>query len=319
MNLKSRSTNIPWKSWFNAGTGYSFFFSAKVGILCLVVVLLNSNSVLAQNRDSLFSNFHLSLPLPTTDCAQMEVDSEGNVYLLHTGENKLFKYLSGSGFDSLISLGGKSVRQEGLIQPIKFSASNRQNTYVLDEASRRILVLSPNFRVNEAIDFTKLNYGFELQKNSQDIYPLSFDVNPAGELFVLNQWDNKVYKLLPGEITLAFGGTDFGEGSLWNPTDIRVSSDNLIWVKDEQVLKVYDAFGHFRYTVHPKAPFKWQQFRLQGNFLLCFDQHTLFMRHLSTQESSLHTFPDHDSVVDIQLSREYVYLLFRNTLALYKN
>ena len=318
MNPKLRSTNIHWLFLHKALAVYR---KRLWGWICFwggMAFLLWVTPLHAQPLDSLFAHPALTLNgLP--QCNQMEVDSEGNIYLLDTQNSRLFKYIAQASYDSLITLGGKSVREEGLIQPIKFSGRNRQNLYVLDEASRRILLLSPNFRVNEAIDFTKLNYAFELQQNSEDIYPVSFDVNPAGEIFVLNQWDNKIYKLLPGEITLAFGGTDFGEGALWNPLDIQISSDNLIWVQDGQQLKVYDAFGHYKYTLDPKVPFDWHRFQLQAPYLLCFNEQQLFVRHLTTHQTLLHSFNKEVSLQDVQLTRTSIYLLFRNSLVLYEN
>ncbi|MEL7534506.1 MAG: hypothetical protein AAFN10_24580, partial [Bacteroidota bacterium] len=59
----------------------------------------------------------------------------------------LYKYFALSDYDSLITIGGKGNRSEGFLNPSHLSVQNRQTLYLLDDASQRIILLSPNFRL----------------------------------------------------------------------------------------------------------------------------------------------------------------------------
>lgn len=247
-------------------------------------------------------------------CDQLTVDGERNLLLLDRENSKLYKYFALTAYDSLISLGGKGNRAEGLLSATKMSAHNRQALFVLDEGSQRLLLLNPNFRLLESLDwltFSGLDQGASL-------YPASFEVSGIGELFLLNQWDNKIYKFSPeGSLELSFGGLDYGAGSLYDPVDIQANAQNLVYVSDTtaQHFQVFDLFGRYRFQYQPETPFRWQQFTLEGNYLLCWNHLQLYLEHLPSKKSWVFQTPGLLSAV---LDREFLYLLQENRVHLYR-
>ncbi len=216
---------------------------------------------------------------------QLELDSEGNVFLLDTEGGKCYKYLALADFDSLISLGGRSNRNEGLLHPRRLVIRNRQNLYVLDDVQRRILHLNPNLGLLGQLDFQQVE---DPQQGIEEMFPVDFGLSSAGEYFLLNQFDNKVYKLnLFGEVETVFGGPDYGEGSFYEPGQLAVTANNKVFVSDTvaQELLVYNYFGIFSYRHLPEAPFYWQRFRLEGETLLLLSQRQLFLQHLPSGRS----------------------------------
>jgi hypothetical protein len=248
------------------------------------------------------------------DCQQLAIDGERNLFLLDLNQNRLYKYFALTNYDSAISLGGRGNREEGFLQAQKISVQNRQTLYLLDEGSQRILLFSINLRLLESLDL--LTFSGQ-SAPSESLYPLSFDVSGIGEMFVLNQWDNKVYKFNAfGAFERSFGGLDFGEGSLYQADDLQVNAQNLVFVSDTsaQQFKVFDLFGQFRYTVQPPTPFRWQAFQLSGNYLLCWNASWLFVQNLNSQKDWL--FPV-KGLRSATLDREFLYLLQENRVTLH--
>ncbi len=287
----------------------SWYSLLLTGLLSLYSALLP-----AQGLDQLLGPPVLTLSaLPP--CQLMAVDGERNLLLLDAETNKLYKFFALTGYDSSISIGGKGNRDEGLLQATKLSVYNRQTLYVLDEGSQRLLLFSPNFRLLESIDL--LTFSGQAGPG-ESLYPISFEVSGIGELFLLNQWDNKVYKFSPGgTLERVFGGLDYGEGSLYEPIDLQVTPQNLIFVSDTsaQEFKVFDLFGRYRYAVRPKVAFRWQYFLLEADYLLCWNNAALYFQHLPSKKSWQVAIPGLQAAA---LDREFLYLLQENRVHLYR-
>ncbi|MEZ4826317.1 MAG: 6-bladed beta-propeller [Bacteroidia bacterium] len=288
-----------------------------------IIAILLSARMSAFGQDTLFN---LRSPLQTiplnTGYESMDVDNEGNILLIDTDKSQVVKILQTTAYDSSIVIGGKSHRNEGFLHPVKISVKNRQNLYLLDDVSRKILLLNTNFKVAGEINFLTpppdVNGSFG---GESDIYPVSFDVSMDGTLFVLNQFDNKVYVFYPsGKFQLSFGGLDYGSGALLHPVDIQVNEKNYVFVSDTatgQIL-IFDNFGVFRTKRKPQTAFAWKNFHLSGNSLICFDSGHIYLENLVTGKNHSLTLPPDQTLTDLKLKGEYLYLLQKNAINLYR-
>ncbi|GAB4412343.1 MAG: hypothetical protein OHK0039_18280 [Bacteroidia bacterium] len=252
---------------------------------------------------------------------QLLLDEESNILLLDPAQSRLYKYFAATGYDSLIRIGGKGYRSDAFLHPAKMVLRNRQHLFILDDVQRRIVVLNPNFRVGDAIDFATLAEPGRPWATVEEIYPLSFDVAPGGECFVLNSFDNQIIKIgLRGELLTRFGGVDYGAGSLYHPTDIAIDAQNLVYVSDtvDQQVSVYDQYGAFRYHLAPALPFRWRHLRLSGDQLLLFDARHLYIEHLPSRRGETFVLPPGLLLRDITGRREGLYLLGEKTVHLYR-
>lgn len=249
------------------------------------------------------------------EITEFTVDAERNLFLVNNENGMLYKYFALADYDSMISIGGRGNREEGFLSPSHLSVQNRQTIYLLDEASQKIVVLSPSFRLLKSVDFLSLS---GLDNQSESLYPISFDVSGIGELFILNQWDNKVYKRNEqGQTERSFGGLDYGEGSLYDPEKIRVNEQGQVFVSEQkhQRLKVFDIYGRFRFTLKPQSSFHWSDFTVQGDLLFCWGENHLYWQRLSTSQSGELMIP---GLRSLALDREILYLLIENTVHLYR-
>ena len=248
------------------------------------------------------------------------VDEEGNFIFLQTEESKLHKFISLSGYDSAIHIGGRANRAEGFLNPIEIRLQGRQVLYVLDEVARRVILLNTNFKIIDELNLIDLEAGFAGRELPEEIMPTHFDVSAIGELYLLNQLDNKVYKLNAfGELEASFGGLDYGDGSLYEPVWLQVDQNNFVYVADtsDQIIKVYDNYGIFRYEMRPEAPARWQRFVIQSGLLLLFDSRSIHILSLKDMKGKSF-YPNLSSpILDLSLQGDFLYLLTENTVHLY--
>lgn len=273
-----------------------------------------------QQLDSIFSQ----KPFLTLDrlpvCDQIEVDNELNIYLLCPEVLGVYKYLYITQYDSSIFIGGQNQREEGFSNPAKLALNNRQSVYVLDDITRRIILLNTNFQLVRQLDFLDVDPTLIRFEEQQDLIPQSFCLNSIGEIFVLNQLNNKILKVnLFGEIETIFAGTDYGEGSLFQPIDIQSTVDNLLFVSDTnlQQISVFNNFGTFQSTILPEGDIKWNSFHIFEKSLICFNERHMVIQNLLDLSLSVYQFPEGIKVKDMYVSRQFIYLLLENAVLLY--
>lgn len=255
--------------------------------------------------------------IPASD--QIEVDAEGNVFLLGIDEGILYKYLHAHQYDTAIFAGGISTRDMGFLHPKKLALKNRQDFYLLDDLGRKIVLFDKELKVVESSDF------FAISSNSSigipdEFEPLSFDISPAGETFVLNKTNNKVYKINTfGNIESAFGGLDYGEGSLYDPYDIQVSPDNRIYISDieRQQIQIFDMFGVFIQDHRMEIDWEWEHFHIHESSIWVWNSTQLCVSNLVSQKSKTYPLAKTIQLKDLYIGREIIYLLLENEVHLY--
>jgi hypothetical protein len=248
-----------------------------------------------------------------------ELDDEGNIFVLD-GKNRLLKYLVNTGYDSCILAGGTNLRTEGFLDPSKIVVRNRQSVFVLDQGMQRIMLFNTNLKLTGETNFLRIENLGDWLNAGESILPLSFDVNTAGEKFILNGQDNRVYRIGTfGTIAKAFGGIDYGEGSLYAPVDLQIRSNNDIWISDtsEQKLLVYNLYGIFQESMKPKLNFRWQAFHIEGNTLFLYNSAHIFAYDIRTQQGKYLNIAFTRPLQALDLHGNKLYLLMGNEVHLY--
>jgi hypothetical protein len=252
----------------------------------LLFTLLSATLLQAQSVEDSLKILSIRQLDESVEIIDFEVDDEGNILLLD-GENHLLKCLASTNYDSCIVAGGTNIRTEGFLNPTKIVARNRQSVYILDQGMQRIALFNTNLKLTGETNFLQIENLADWLNVGESILPLSFDVNTAGEKFILNGQDNRVYRIGTfGSIAKAFGGIDYGEGSLYAPIDLQIRSNNDIWISDtsEQVLMIYNLYGIFQESIQPAVEFRWQAFHIEGNTLFLYDATRIYAYDIRTQQ-----------------------------------
>lgn len=276
---------------------------------------------LAQSSsDSLFSRPAFTIANVPPGSTDLEVDQEGNLYLLQPDKHKLRKYFKTTGYDSVLTVGGKGIGREGFNFPTKISVPNRQSVYMLDFMNRRLILLNTNLKVTTEINFLTTELG-ALDEDVDLLWPISFSAGPTGELFLLNQENIKIYKLNDvGEVERAFGGTDYGTGSLTDPFDLVINSQNMVFAVDssEQKISIFDLYGTYQYSLQPRLPFRWKRLVVFDDNLLFLGPHEIYLYNLFSKKGQVVRMKEPARLIDAEGGRDYIYLLFENKINLYR-
>lgn len=271
----------------------------------------------ASGQDSLaWSGVMLSFPVEAA--ASIQLDGEENVYLIDKNKTKIYKYLAAYQYDSVLSLGGKSHREEGFLEIASLDVTNRQTGYVLDEGRQRISLIHPNLRVLQDLSLTSVSASSRIDA-PQDILMGDMVANSAGELFLLNLLDNQLYVLsAQGEWTLTFGGTDYGAGAILEPTSLELSDQNYLYIAEPSYdrILVFDIFGTFRYSIEVQIPHSWESFQIPGQILLLKGKEFVTFVDLRTRKQVTYPFPI-EGIIDLYWGKQGVYFLTENQVHLY--
>jgi len=271
--------------------------------------------------DTLLANPWIQLPIEGR-MTDIELDEEGNIYLLEPSKHKLHKWFADRGYDSTLTIGGKGVSGEGLNKPSQIRVTNRQAVYCLDLMNRRLLVLNTNLKIVKEVNFLTLEQNNRMGDQGNQIWPIGFEVAPTGDLFLLNQEDNKILKVdVFGRLQTAFGGLDYGEGSLPDPNEILMNEQNLLFVTDTvaQEIKVFDLFGIYKYTIKPNPDFRFQGIAVMGNNLLLYNAVDIILYNIMTQrERRIQVQTRGGRIIDVDISHRILAILTENEVILYQ-
>jgi hypothetical protein len=257
-----------------------------------------------------------SIPEGITD---MEVDQEGNLYLLQSAKHRIHKLFKMTGYDSLQTIGGKGIGAEGFNFPSKITVPNRQNVFILDQMNRRLVQLNTNLKVIADINFLTLESKL-LTADVESFWPISFAVGPSGEMYFLNQDDIRIYKFTTaGTLERAFGGVDYGTGSLSEPIDIVLNAANLVFAVDSahQKVSIFDLYGTYQYNLSFPLDFRWKRMSAVEESLLFLGDHKLFIYNMFSKKGQIFRTARPEKLIDAVASREFLYLLFENGVDLY--
>lgn len=166
------------------------------------------------------------------------VSSAGFIYVTDLNENKIFK-LDTLG-RKLKDIGGFGWDESAFDGPVDIYATPL-NVYVTDKNNHRIQWFDKD--LNFLSSLTTRN-----NKNESDRfgYPSGAEVNPQGDLFVLDTENNRVLKFdMFGNLLLNFGGNDAGKYRLNKPQAIVLLNDYCYILNNKgKRITVFDQFGN---------------------------------------------------------------------------
>lgn len=279
-----------------------------IRLLCLFLIFISSSALCQGKKDSLDLGPRKLLDL-SFETEKIDIDGEGNILLISSINRQVYKLFKEFGFDSLISIGGASARDEALFHPIELRSNTRQRIYVLDDVGQKVVLLNTNLKVLQTFNFALLNAERE---EGSDIFPIAIDLSPTGEMLVLNQWDNSILRfsnqLNPNGV---FGGTNYGEGSLFQPIAIEVSTKQQVFVFDAQQKKVlvYSLYGIFQYAIPLEEIHNCNRMRIVDNYLMILDGQSVLTYHLPTERISTRMLQKLPKILDFTADRQYFYFL----------
>lgn len=282
---------------------------------CLFPTLASAQT----SNDTLFGNPTKTVSKIPKGITDIDVDQEGNLYLLQTERHRLYKYFEMTQYDSVQAIGGKGLGDEGFNFPSKINVPNRQSVFMLDQMNRRLVQMNTNLKVLKDINFLTLQADI-VDEDLEDFWPISFSVGPSGELYFLNQEDIKIYKFTTnGRLERAFGGLDYGAGSLVEPYDIVLTPANLVIAVDSshQKLSIFDLYGTYQYGLNFPLDFRWKRMVAFDENLVLVGDHALFLYNLFSKKGQTIHFDGPVKLVDAVGSRDFIYLLWENRVDLY--
>lgn len=176
----------------------------------------------------------------------IDLDTEGNLYVLDRGRNRLLKY-SVNGF-FLKEIGGFGDGPEQFDDPRDVDAHLTLNVYVADYNNSRIV------RYN-----SKLDYLSDFRTSPDDAvyfeFPLSVAINGQYDIFLLEDQNRSIMKFDRfNQPLVAFGTSSDNLGQLLGPYQLTSGSKNEIYVSDHllKTILVFDYLGNFlREIRHP--------------------------------------------------------------------
>ncbi len=295
----------------------------KIGLalwLSLLLILLCNSSLLSQSFCD-FSSWKKadSLSLERS-YDRLAVDTQGNIYLLAIRQGLVKKFLQNYRYDSTLQMGGSFTREtEHLLRPIDIQVNNYQQLYLLDEGRRTLLIFGKELEVLGSLDFNQNLIENIPGSIASSLIPHAFSVNGLGEYFFLNPWDNKVYHFsAQGDFLQDFGGNDYGEGSLFAPESLYISSQNDILVADQNRVLHFDAFGTYQSQVQvPPAEAPRSLDGIGQQLLLLEDSTLLITRFLPLPQFDCQvSLPQ--KFKDLALSQRYCYLLGERYIWIYE-
>ncbi|MEL6256535.1 MAG: hypothetical protein AAFR87_31320, partial [Bacteroidota bacterium] len=269
----------------------------------IFLLLLQSSGVFAQwdKIGQVEATFHVVKNIPRAN--QIEVDAEGNIFLLDSREGFLYKYLKSAKYDSTVVVGGISTRDDGFLHPKKLAVKNRQDFYLLDDLGRKIVLLDKELKVVESSDFYAISSSSTIDI-PDEFEPYSFDISSAGETFVLNKFNNRIYKINAfGKIESAFGGLDYGRGSLYEPEDVQLSPQNRVYIGDveNQRISVFDMFGVYLKDEELTEDLKWERFHIHESLLILWNESQLLLINSLSREKKQYKISEQFKLRDLYI------------------
>ncbi len=173
--------------------------------------------------------------------AAVDVDADGNVYIVDRGNNRVLKYVH---LQFVREVGGFGNQGDQLDDPRDVDASTTLNILVADYNNERIVHFDRNLNFVAAysgsIDQGEIRFG----------RVKSVTYSPQFDIFLIDDDRRQVVKLdrLGGE-QIYIGGPEEPLGQLLNPLQLTTSGDQL-FVSDPgtKAVMVYDFLGNFIVT-----------------------------------------------------------------------
>lgn len=257
--------------------------------------------------------------------SQLQVDIEGNLYLLSEGASGVMGLNASDGYQTARLLSGLNPGYDRILAIHQFQVINKHRIYLFDSLSQSLWLYSSSNAPLGEISFARGENPTSMSVTpSSPFYPGGFWANQLGEVYVLNTYDQQILKFDPkGHELLAFGGTTFGGGSLTNVIDLTGDHQGNLWVWDQgdQRIKLFDPWGNF---IHPMeiTPGWVPPLRLGGSHFALLDttgqQFSIWEIEQADQRLMGSWTFEGLHLKDVYFNQQFLYLLFQNEVRVYK-
>ncbi len=176
----------------------------------------------------------------------IDLDPEGNLYIVDSGRNRLLKY-SPSGI-YIKDVGGFGSGAEQFNNPRDVDAHLALSIFITDFNNNRVVRLdSRMYYLNDFKTSYDSPYYFEM--------PLSVAVNNQYDIFILEDLHKRIIKFNRfNQPLVAFGKSSENLGQLLGPNQITTGQKSVLYVSDsvQGVIVVFDFLGNYlKEIVHP--------------------------------------------------------------------
>ena len=208
----------------------------------------------------------------------LDIDIEGNVYVVDSEQNMLLKFSSGG--DSLDGFGGYGRGAEGFDEPVAVYARRGMEVYVADYNNHRIQ------RFDRRLDLISTLYTRnDVDEQARFGYPLDVVVSRQGEVLVLDGENRRVAVYdLAGRFLRSFGGPGDGEGRMTDPTAVELDNEDNVYVLDDGAIKLYDPFGGWVGHVSTPSDLPVLSFSIERDTMELLDSSTLWFYDMVTRQ-----------------------------------
>ncbi len=241
------------------------------------------------------------------NATSIALDPGGDIYVLDGGKNMLIQ-LSAQQTGKRAS-GGYGWSDVAFDQPKDVVAPNGLDIYVADYGNHRIQRLDRNLNFVSAIPAA----GNQTEPAFR--YPMSVAVSRQGALFITDGENGRILKYVNNVLERTFGDVGGGAARLRQPSRVRISDKDIVYVQDRNLLVRYDYFGNYLSPFGPGALRKLIAFTLDHRKVYAVDSSAVYafnsngMLDWSLPLDSLMTSTEGEAPVDIALSKDTLYLL----------
>lgn len=200
-------------------------------------------------------------------------------------------------------IGGFGWSETSFDLPSDINSPSDLRTYVADYGNHRIVYFDGNLNF---LSFLQLHEGDDLANKFG--YPRSVATDRFGALYVVDGENTRVVKI--GEsnsIELTFGGMDGGKGRLSMPGRLRISPDDIAYVRDGGRILVYDIYGNYIRIVPFADSSRFRTFTVYESSLFILD--SLGVRGITGGVDTTIAVDGFEHAIDIAVSNNNMYFL----------
>jgi DNA-binding beta-propeller fold protein YncE len=246
--------------------------------------------------------------------SSFHINPAGFIFISDYGSDEIYKYDT---LGTLIeNIGGYGWNEAAFDDPSDIFATPL-NVYVSDKNNHRVQSFDKD-----------LNFISQLStRESENIdeqfgYPLSCATSNQGDLYILDSENKRIVKFdLFGTFIQNFGGYDWGNYSLSNPTKIAISSSNNIFVLDGKQIVVFDQYGNGISVINAEKTFN--SIRIIFNIFTANTGEEIYTADLNSdiqlKQINLVSVPEKLKIVDALIFNQKLYLLSDNEIIVFKS
>ncbi len=220
--------------------------------------------------------------------SSVAVSDFGYIYLLENTRHEIYRV----DYDGnvLNVMGGFGWEEGQLDTPKDITLSSGLDVIVADYNNHRLV------RFDRYLNYLSTYPSIEL--NNEIGYPLSVAVSSLGDLYVLDEENSEIIRILPGRNEeIRFGGFGSGEFALNKPTHIRTDNKNSIYALeiDCRIIR-FDRFGNPLDVIQPQYEVEHKAFTAVNNHILALNEDEPYIISYSLKRAEWKTIPTNNEV-----------------------